>query len=99
MVVPALNLDLRLELVPCADRDRLRQDVALPCFLWCQPVQGDVWTVFVEPGSEVVQWMWSVLSRENGPFHAPRMPTLISPDGFRKGLGHMEFTCRPAKPL
>jgi len=50
-----MNLDLRLELVPYADRNRHRTNTALPCFLGCQPVQGAVRTVFVDPGSEIIE--------------------------------------------
>jgi hypothetical protein len=28
---------------------------------------------------------------------SPRTPTSIQPEGFRKGLGHLQFACRTAK--
>ena len=54
-VVPTANLDLGLKLMPCPNQNRLRQNVASPRLLGCQAVQGTVRTVFIEPGSEVVQ--------------------------------------------
>ena len=54
MVMPSANLDLRLELVPFADRDRLRKNTALPCLLGCQPVEGAVRADFIEPVFEVI---------------------------------------------
>ena len=54
-VMPAANLDLRMKLVSCSDRNRLRQDLALPRLLGCQAMQGTVRAVFVEPSAEVIQ--------------------------------------------
>jgi len=59
--VPAANLDLRLELISGPDGDGLRKNTALPGLLGCQAVQGAVWAVFIEPGSEVVSRRWTPL--------------------------------------
>ena len=49
--VPSTNLDLRLKLVSCPDRNRLGQAAAVPGFSRCPSVQGAMGTVFVERGS------------------------------------------------
>ena len=55
VVMPSANLDLRLELISCPDRNRPRKNMALPGLLRCPSVQRTVWAAFVEPGFEVVE--------------------------------------------
>ena len=65
-IVRAADLDLRLTLVACADRNRRRQHAALPCFFRCPSLQGGVCAMFVEPGSEVVAPTLNPFLREAG---------------------------------
>ena len=62
--MPAANFDLGLELVPCADRNRLRKNLALPGLLGCSSVQRAVRAMFIAPGSEVVEPVLDALLSE-----------------------------------